>query len=53
MRVGGGARAFEGEQEASADDQPLRVDVGRLVEGLADAAVVVMQQPAMELRGDD
>lgn len=43
-------RAVEGEQQASSHHQSLGEDVGALVERLADAADIVVQEPAVELR---
>lgn len=51
MQVGCDRRAVEGEQEAAADHQPVWEDVGGFVERLADAAVVVVQQSAVQLEG--
>lgn len=45
-----GRRAVEGEQQTSSDHQPVGEDVRGLVEGLGNAADVVVQQPAVELR---
>lgn len=41
----------EGEQEASSDHQPLGEDPRGLVQGFTDAADVIVQQPAVELKG--
>ncbi len=44
-------RAVEGEQQASANHQALWEDVGGLVERLTNAADVIVQKSAVELRG--
>lgn len=50
MSVSRRGRTVEGEQQTSSDRQPIREDVRGLVEGLGNAADVVVQQPAVELR---
>lgn len=43
-------RAVQGEQQTPSDYKALWEDVGNLVEGLANAAVVIVEQPAVKLR---
>lgn len=50
VRISRAWRTVEGEQEAASDHQPLWEDLGGLVERFGDAADVIVQQSAVELR---
>ena len=51
MGVGREGGRSQGEEEAASDHQAQREHPGHLVEGFADAAPVVMEQPPVELGG--
>lgn len=51
VNVGGVGRPLQREQQTPSHHQAVREDVGGLVERLADATRVVVQQTAVQLRG--